>query len=131
MRLFFIVFSVLFNFLIVLKNLIMGDQSWRGDPVTNLLNRINSAWKMSEGFLKFNFNVYFSLLLQKPEWPDLMFKCNQINFLLLHENLRSSEIKMLDNNWDFLQLNPKYAIHWKNLSNVVLTIFQWVLYYFT
>ena len=30
-----------------------------------------------------------------------------------------------------IQLNPTWVIHQKNLSKVVLTIFQWVLYYFT
>ena len=30
-----------------------------------------------------------------------------------------------------IQVNPKWAIHRKNLSNVVLTIFQFFFYYFT
>ena len=43
----------------------------------------------------------------------------------------SGIIKLFWNFWNLLQLNPKWAIHRKNLSNVVLPFFQWVLCYFT
>ena len=63
----------------------------------------------------------FHSILYK-ELPFTKEKGNQTN---------SGIIKLFRNFWNLLQLNPKWAIHRKNLSNVVLPFFQWGLYYFT
>ena len=76
----------------------------------------STAWKMF-------FLLYYKLFYSDP-FCNVSEARNAVTFLKKSRKWKQKHGYIL-----FMQLNPKWVIHRKNLSNVVLTIFQRVFYY--